>query len=131
MGREYDPWNHAHELRLEVSEAELPATVHGEYRHSEHQIILRKGLSARAARCALAHEIQHALAGDEPTMSTHLHRKAEVLASRRTAWILVDPYEYAEAEQLHEGHVPSIAHALNVTPKVLRDWMATIRMVAA
>lgn len=131
MGRAYDPWNHAHELGLCVVERELPPRMHGQYVHTERLVILRPGLSARAARCTLAHEIQHALAGDEPTWSLHLHRKAEVLASRRAAWMLIDPYEYAEAERLHDGHTPSMAHALNVTAKVLRDWQATIRMVAA
>lgn len=131
MGREYDPWAHAHELGLTVIEAELPDRVNGEYRHAQRLVVLRPGLSQRAARCALAHEIQHALAGDEPTMSLVLHRKAEVRAARRAAWVLIDPYEYAEAERDHDGHVPSMAHALNVTVRVLRDWQATLRMVAA
>lgn len=131
MGRQYDPWAHAHELGLTVIEAELPDRVNGEYRHAQRLVVLRAGLSQRAARCALAHEVQHALAGDEPTMSLALHRKAEVRAARRAAWMLVDPYEYAEAERDHDGHVPSMAHALNVTVRVLRDWQAMLRMVAA
>lgn len=131
MGREYDPWSHAHELGLSVIEGPLPPRTHGLYVHAERQVILRPGLSERAARCTLAHEIQHAIAGDEPTWSMHLHRKAEVLASRRAAWMLIDPYEYAQAEREHDGHPAPMAHALNVTVKVLRDWQATIRMVAA
>lgn len=131
MGRAYDPWSHAYELRLNIVEADLPPAVNGEYRHRDRTIILRRGLTARAARCTLAHEIQHALAGDEPTCSTVLQRKAERLASRRAAWMLIDPYEYAQAELEYDGHAPSIAHALNVTVKVLRDWQATLRMVAA
>lgn len=131
MGRAYDPWSHAHELGLSVVDGELPARTHGQYVHDRRLVILRAGLSQRAARCALAHEIQHALAGDEPTMSLHLHRKAEVLASRRAAWMLIDPYEYAQAEREHDGHLASMAHALNVTVRVLRDWQATVRMVAA
>lgn len=130
MGRAYDPWSHAHELWLSVVERPLPARTHGQYVHAERLVILRPGMSARAARCALAHEIQHALAGDEPAWSLHLHRKAEVLASRRAAWMLIDLYEYAQAEREHDGHQASMAHALNVTVKVLRDWQATIRMVA-
>lgn len=131
MGRAYDPWSHAHDLGLCVVEEPLPATVIGLYRHHKREVVLRQGLTSRAARCALAHEIQHALAGDEPTCSPVVHRKAELLASRRAAWMLIDPFEYAEAETEHEGHAASMAHTLNVTVKVLRDWQATLRMIAA
>jgi len=131
MGRSYDPWVHAHELGLTVVEGSLPPRIHGHYVHRERLVVLREGLSHRAARCTLAHEIQHHLAGDEPSWSLHVQRKAELLASRRAAWMLIDPYEYAEAERLHEGHQASMAHALNVTVRVLRDWQATLRMVAA
>lgn len=131
MGRNYDPWIHAFELRLDIIEEDLSGKQRGEYRHSERLIILRKGLSERAARCTLAHEIQHALAGDVPTCSKSLQRKAELRACRRAAWALIDPFEYQEAEQLHDGHHPSIAHSLNVTTKVLNDWQCAINMVAA
>ena len=131
MGRSYDPWSHAYELRLDIIEGDLPPCVNGEYRHRDRTVILRRGLSQRAARCTLAHEIQHALAGDEPTCSTTMQRKAELLASRRAAWMLIDPYEYAQAEHERDGHQASMAHDLNVTVKVLRDWQAVLRMVAA
>lgn len=131
MGLEYDPWKHAHELGLTVVERVLPACMHGEYRHADRLVILREGLSQRAARSTLAHEIQHAIAGDRPGMPPAMHRKAELLACRRTAWVLIDPYEYAQAEREHDGHQASMAHALNVTLKVLRDWQNMIRTVAA
>lgn len=131
MGREYDPWAHAQELGLTVREEQLPDGVHGEYRHALGLVIIRAGLSRRAARCALAHEIQHALAGDVPVAHDLLHARAELRAARRTAWVLVDPVEYAEVEVEHDGHLPSMAHALNVTVRVLRDWQAMLRAVAA
>lgn len=131
MGRSYDPWAHALELQLHIKEADLPGTRRGEYWHSERLILLRRGLSQRAARCTLAHEIQHALAGDEPIDSIWLHRKAETRASRRAAWALIDPFEYAEADLLYEGQHALIAHELNVTSKVLTDWRQALRLLAA
>ena len=131
MGRNYDPWSHAFELRLDIIEEVMPRGVHGEYRHDQRLVILRRGLSRRSARCTLAHEIQHHLAGDTVTCSISLHRKAEMLASRRAAWVLVDPFEYVEAERMHEGHPASMAHSLDVTVKVLRDWQALVYAVAA
>lgn len=131
MGKSYDPWAHALELQLHIREADLPGTRRGEYWHSERLILLRRGLSQRAARCTLAHEIQHALAGDEPTSSIWLHRKAELRASRRAAWALIDPFEYAEAEQIYECCLTSMAHALDVTSKVLADWRSAVKLLAA
>lgn len=131
MGRNYDPWSHAFELRLDITEETLPAGVHGAYQHDKRLVILRPGLSQRSARCTLAHEIQHHLAGDTVTCSIFLHRKAELLASKRAAWMLVDPFEYVEAEALHEGHLASMAHSLDVTVRVLRDWQSLVYAVAA
>ena len=97
--------------------------MRGVYWHDQAVITLRPGLTHRAARCTLTHEIAHALAGDRPTPFGPVHRKAEILASRRTALLLVDPDEYAAAEQLRGAHHAAIAFELNVTPKVLRDWI--------
>lgn len=124
---QYDPWAHAEDLGLTVIEKRLHGTRRGEYWHDQQLVILRTGLSQRAARSTLAHEVAHALAGDKPTMFGPLHRRAEIRASRTAATWLVDADEYVAAEQLHAGHLPAIAYELNVTPKVLEDWIALMR----
>jgi Zn-dependent peptidase ImmA (M78 family) len=123
MSTTYDPWAHALTLGLTVIEERLPGTRRGEYWYDQRLVILTTDLSQRAARSTLTHEIQHHLAGDRPTVFGPLHRKAEVLANRRTALALIDPEEYRIAEQLRSGHHPSIAYELNVTQKVLADWL--------
>lgn len=131
MGKEYDPWAHAQELGITVIEATLPPTRRGEYRHREHLIALARGLSQREARATLTHELQHALAGDAFDEDCPALAVAERLASQRTAYVLIDPLEYAEAEELHGGHLASIAYELNVTPKVVRDFQSLLRRLVA
>lgn len=131
MSLTYDPWAHAQNLGLTIIEAPLEGTMRGVYWHDQRLITLRPGLTRRAARSTLTHEIAHAIAGDRPTPFGPIHRKAEIIANRRTATLLIDAHEYAAAEELHNGHLPAIAHELNVTPKVLHDWIDLLRKVAA
>lgn len=129
MGLEYDPWHHAEALGLTVQEVRLQARRRGEYDHGKRLILLKPGMSHREARCTLAHEIQHAVAGDLPTPFGPAHRRQELLANKRAAELLIDAKEYAAAERLRDGHGPSIAHDLDVTYKVLRDWQALLQAV--
>ena len=122
MGLDYDPWQHAAALRLEVVERRLAGRRRGEYHHDERLIALAPGMSHREARSTLAHEIQHALAGDLPTPFGPLHRRQEVRARRGAAHLLIDVDEYAAAEQLRDGHLRSIAADLNVTWRIVVDW---------
>lgn len=131
MGIHYDPWAHAQDLGLTVIEKRLDGTRRGEYWHDQQLVILRKGMSQRAARSTLAHEVAHAVAGDRPTVFGPMHRRAEIRASRTAATWLVNADEYAVAEQLHAGHLPAIAYELNVTTKVLTDWVALRRAQVA
>lgn len=123
MSTAYDPWAHAQDLGLTIIETHMEGTMRGAYWHDQRLITLRPGLTQRATRCTLTHEIAHAIAGDRPTRFGPLHRKAELIADRRAANLLVDANEYAAAEQLRGAHHAAIAHELNVTPKVLRDWI--------
>lgn len=129
MGLQYDPWHHAEALGLTVQEVRLQARRRGEYIHSKRLILLKPGMSHREARCTLAHEIQHAIAGDIPSPFGPAFTRQERLANRRAAELLIDASEYAAAERLREGHGPSIAHDLDVTYKVLRDWQAHVLAV--
>lgn len=124
MGLAYDPWSHALELGLQFVERKLPGCRRGEYHHVEGLIVISPGLSQREERCTVAHEVQHALAGDvAPSL------KSERAAAYRAAWMLIDPLEYAIAEELRDGHHASIAYELNVTPRVVRDWRSSLEVV--
>lgn len=68
----------------------------------------------------LAHELAHARHHDrgcDPNGS-----KAERRARRETALRLINPTEYAIAEQMYEGDSYLIAQALDVTVQVIEDY---------
>lgn len=131
MGRRYDPHQHAHSLGVTVVEGRPRLGGWGEYSHASRTITLRSGLSRREARCTLAHELQHAIAGDIACRSSWFAARMERRADEAAAILLVDPVEYREAEAMHNGHLPSIAYDLDVTPEVLLDWQRMCREVLA
>lgn len=53
--------------------------------------------------------------------------KAERRARRETALKLIDPIEYASAEELHEGDAYRIACELDVTLQVVEDYRRLLR----
>lgn len=126
MGLNYDPWRHAKEIEIPILYLDLPKSWRGGYQHEHRRIILVPGMSYREARSTLAHEIQHALAGDIPSPFGFITHRQEILANRRAAELLIDPIEYALAEDLRDGHQPSIAHDLNVTIRVLKNWRSSL-----
>lgn len=130
MGLEYDPWIEAARLGLHITYERLSVGRRGEYDHGTRRIVLAHGLTHRQARATLTHEIMHAVAGDVPSPFGLIAAKQELLARRRTAEVLIDADEYAAAERLRDGHVPSIAYDLCVTGRVVADWIG-LRLRAA
>jgi Zn-dependent peptidase ImmA (M78 family) len=122
-GKSFDPWPVAEALGLTVVERHLRGGRWGEYWHAERTILLTKGMTWREARATLTHEIQHALAGDVFSKHGAANIKPERRARIRTAEVLVDPVEYAEAERIRDGHLPSIAFDLDVANHVIDDWL--------
>ncbi len=131
MSKAYNPWAHAHELGIAVDEGRLPRGWRGGYHHPTRRIILTPGMSHREARSTLAHEVQHAIAGDIPSPFGLIIQRQELLAERRAALRLIDASEYALAEQLRGGYLSAIAHELDVTLKVVRTWLDLQRMLVA
>ena len=131
MSRAYDPWAHAHDLGVEVTEGRLPRGWRGCYDHSRFRITLVRGMSHREARSTLAHEVQHAIAGDIASPWGLITQRQELLATRRSALMLIDPAEYAEAERLRGGYLAGIAHELDVTAAVVLAWREIHRMAVA
>ena len=122
-GSAYDPWAHAETLGLQVdSRWLLPHGERGRFILAEQRIELRRGLTARAARCVLAHEIAHAMAGDGPTPFGPMRDRQETLANRRAALRLICPAEYAAAEATYGPSVAPLADELDVLPSVVVDF---------
>lgn len=130
MGRNYEPHADARVLGVEVVTGRLPRGWHGAYDHARRRIVLAPGLSRREERCALTHELQHALAGDVPSPFGLITAKQERRARLGAARLLVDADEYAEAESIFGPHLSAIAHELDVTVQVVADWVA-LGLVAA
>lgn len=131
MGTAYDPWAAASAMGLTIIERRLRYGHRGEYWHRDGTIALAPRMSHREARSVLAHELQHAITGDVPSPWGLIAHRQEMRARRATARLLIDADEYAAAELLRGPHLPAIAHDLDVTIHVVRDWLALRRAVAA
>lgn len=101
----------------------------GGFRPGEATIRLLPGLTARDRRSVLAHEIGHYVLGHVPCPAGILHARQERSASEWAADRLISLAAYRDAENVREGHLESIAHDLDVHPKiaaVYRDMLARI-----
>ena len=94
----------------------------GRYTHAARTISLRHGLLHRELRCTLAHELAHAMAGDEPTGIGWLDARMERIADERAARWLILPADYAAAETLYGPHPGALARELGVTIHILQVW---------
>ena len=122
MGLAYDPREHAERLQVAVKYGVLPNGWRGAYSHLKHTIYLVEGMSRREERSTLAHEVAHAIAGDEFAKLDFFSIKQESHANLIASRALIDFKEYQNAERLHGGHIPSLAHELNVTELMIQYW---------
>ena len=107
-------------LGVKVRERELSPGRCGCYYEPTRLIIIDETLPDFARPCTLAHELAHARHQDRrcnPNGS-----KAERRARRETVLRLINPTEYAIAEQMYEGDSFLIAQALDVTVQVVEDY---------
>ena len=111
----------ADSLGIRVSSARLPKGMSGLYREADQRILLELNMTYRQKRCALAHELMHWRRGDQ-TCSTCESCRQERRARRDTALALIDPVDYATAENVCDGDPSAIAEELEVTKQVLEDW---------
>lgn len=121
-GRAYCPWRHAESLGVEVLELPLKRLRWGQYDDHARAIYLAPGLTHVEARSTLAHEVQHAMRRDRPTVFGGLMVRQEWLAMQGSAALLVSASEYAEAENLYGPSVAGIARELHVIPEVVLQW---------
>lgn len=103
----------------------------GRYTHAARTISLRRGLLHRELRCTLAHELAHAMAGDEPTGIAWLDERMERIADERAARWLILPADYAAAEELVGPHPGALARELGVTIHILEVWQSLYERQAA
>ena len=96
----------------------------GWYDHARRTIRTRRGMSARQYRSVLAHELGHAAYGDTPTGNGHYDQRQERRADEYAARLLISPIEFEAAAAWHQGHLPAIAAALEVTNHILTTWQA-------
>lgn len=126
MGLEYDPKAHAQSLGISIVYMTLPDSWRGAYSLHQNTIYLVSKMSKREERSTLAHEVAHALAGDEFSDFTFLTEKQEMRANLLAASNLIEPSEYRSAERLVGSHIPSLAHELNVTEFIVHFWQKWI-----
>lgn len=101
-----------------IETRKLDPRFNGMFLARHRAIILRADLDYWTRRSCLAHELGHAKYGD----THHANARAEARADRFAANFLIDPAQYAQLEQIHEGHLGGIAHELGVTPHLLQVW---------
>lgn len=121
----YDPWAHAMELGLTITHGQMSDPSHAaEYHHGDRLIILRGGLTARAERCALAHEIVHAEREDTPIPFGSAHHKRERLVNRIAAARLIDDAALMKAAAASEDPGQWCLE-LRVTAEMLETYLTT------
>lgn len=111
-----DLMNEASRMGIRVHLAHLDDDLLGFYDHEASEIVVGLDLTMPELKEVLAHELGHAL---------HCHDCSNPMnerqADRYAALLLVDPGEYAIAEEIAD-HPASIANELGVTEKVIRDF---------
>lgn len=100
----------------------LPHDLDGAYLHHRKLILIRADLDYWSKRCALAHELGHAVYGDERCELPGQEPRLEKRADQWAAQFLITPEEYQGAEKLHGGHTGAIAYELGVTPHLINIW---------
>lgn len=102
-----------------MAEHPLPHGYEGVYAPGLDLIILDTRLTEVQRRCVLAHEISHARHHDAGCRCDRwTERRADVEASM----LLINPMEYAFAEQVYDGNALCIAHELGVMPWVVEAY---------
>ena len=88
----YDPYAHAHTLGVDIVWGTPGHGMLGRYDHASRTITLREGMRTRQERSVLAHELVHAVRGDEhdawdASYSARRERSCDLLAAEN----LIDP----------------------------------------
>lgn len=96
----------------------------GEYRHRGRVIAISTHCSGVRARCTLAHELGHAVYGDDATVEA-VTAAQEHRASMWAALTLIDLAEYAVIEAANGEPPGTSARELNVTVDIVHALQAS------
>ncbi|ALX67374.1 ImmA/IrrE family metallo-endopeptidase [Microbacterium sp. XT11] len=117
-----------HGLRV----VEHPGPTWGGFDPRTRTIRVSPGMSARATRSVLAHEVAHAVLGHVPAPRGTLQReRQEQRADEWAARLLISPEAYAEAEAVRGPHPPSLAFELGVTVELVAAFQRLLLRRAA
>ncbi|WEV72115.1 ImmA/IrrE family metallo-endopeptidase [Bifidobacterium sp. ESL0790] len=105
---------------LDVREDVLGQDYCGCYFDDLGLILIDPRMSDNQKRCTLCHELVHARYHDNGCQLAG--KDAERRTRRETALTLVNPMEYASAENVYEGDAFKIAAELDVTVQVIEDF---------
>lgn len=119
----------AESKKIRVQEAPLHR-VRGFYQPETRLIVISSHLTQIQAHCTLAHELGHAVYGDRPTRNHSQHDFQERRANEWAATTIIDPHDYAEAEQLYGPHPGALAQQLRVTRELIEAWQNCYRRAA-
>ena len=116
----YDPYTHAHTLGVDIVWGTPGHGMLGRYDHASRTITLREGMRTRQERSVLAHELVHAVRGDEhdawdASYSARRERSCDLLAAEN----LIDPEDLRRAAAFYPDNLPALAYELDVTEELL------------
>ena len=120
----YDPDAHAASLGIRIIDACLPAGTLALWDETTRTILASPGLLYRQRRCVLAHELAHAVNGDEHSplddvAALKRERKADQIAA---GWLLT-PDAVATALAVSPDSLSAAAAELEVTDRILEAWL--------
>lgn len=122
----YSPWGELAALpHITIEWARMAGRL-GEYIHDRQVIRLDPTMLRRQRRCVLAHELRHALAGDEPLVDGIDHRRRELRTDRATARLLIDIHDLGDAMVLQGHHLGAVASELDVSIDALRHRLESL-----
>ena len=120
----YSPDAHAASLGIRIIDAQPPAGTLALWDEQTRTIITTPGLLYRQRRCVLAHELAHAVNGDEHSplddvAAAKRERRADALAA---GWLLT-PDAVAIALAIAPDSLSAAAAELEVTDRILEAWL--------
>lgn len=101
----------------------------GDYHHRTKTIRLQHGMSYRLERCVLAHELAHAVFGDEPSMFGPANARMERRAEEWAALRLITPEAYREAEERCNGTPGCLAQELGVIDDIVTAYQRVLARI--
>lgn len=122
MSEPYDPYAVVREhpdWTVDWQCAELPDDTHGMWMHRCRVLFLRKGLTRVERRCAVAHEVEHALAGHRGDVPVNIQQRQEAWADQEASRKLIPIELFAQALQWSNDW-SEVADYCDVTPRLLK-----------